>query len=130
MVTIKSMDGRRLDLREVIWVGDSKKRLKEFPQPMQKDMGDALYVAQAVGKSPSAKPYIGIGSGAFEIVEDYDTNTYRAVYTVKLGERIYVLHCFQKKSKRGIKTPQQEINLIKRRFRMAQEIEKEHEREN
>ena len=130
MVTIENMNRRRPDLREVIWVGDSKRRLREFPQPVQKDMGDALFIAQVGGKSPSAKPYRGIGSGVLEIVEDHDTNTYRAVYTVKLGERIYVLHCFQKKSKRGIKTPQQEINLIKRRFKMAQEMEKDHEQES
>ena len=73
---------------------------------------------------------LGVASGVFEIVDDYDTNTYRAIYTVKIGARIYVLHCFQKKSTRGIKTPRKEIDLIKRRLKMAQEMERNNERED
>jgi phage-related protein len=68
--------------------------------------------------------HLGLGSGVYEIVDDYDTDTYRAVYAVKLGQKIYVLHTFQKKSHRGRKTPQREINLIKRRFKQAQELAK------
>jgi phage-related protein len=112
-------------LREIAWVGDSKERLKEFPKPVQKRIGDALFVVQ-VGDTPnSAKPLKGVGSGVFEIVQPFAT--YRAVYAVKLGERIYVLHAFQKKSKRGIKTPQQEIDLIQRRFKIAQQMEAKNE---
>lgn len=124
------MDHERLNLREVIWIGDSKVRLKEFPQPIQKDIGDALFIAQAGSMSPEAKPFKGIGSGIFEIRADYRTGTYRAVYAVKIGERVYVLHCFQKKSRSGIKTPKKEIDLIKRRLRMAQELEEYYERED
>ena len=73
--------------------------------------------------SPAAKPFRGVGAGVFEIRAEHRTDTYRAVYAVKIGERVYVLHCFQKKSKSGIKTPKEEINLIKRRLRMARELE-------
>lgn len=90
-------------------------------------MGHALYLVQTGQTPPHAKPLRGIGSGVFEIVDDYDTNTYRAVYAVKVGESLYVLHAFQKKSKRGIKTPQKEIELIKQRLRRAQEMAQEEE---
>ena len=73
------MDHERINLREAIWIGDSKARLKEFPQPVQKDIGDALFIAQAGGMSPGAKPFKGVGSGVFEIRSDYRTDTYRAV---------------------------------------------------
>ncbi len=124
------MDYERINLREAVWIGDSKARLKEFPQPVQKDIGDALFIVQAGSTSPAAKPFKGVGSGVFEIRSDYRTDTYRAVYAVKLGERVYVLHCFEKKSKRGIKTPKKEVDLIKRRFKMAQELEEYYEQEN
>ena len=124
------MDHERLNLRDAIWVGDSKAQLKEFPQSVQKDIGDALFIAQAGSMSPAAKPFKGIGSGVFEIRADYRTDTYRAVYAVKIGERVYVLHCFQKKSRRGIQTPKKEVDLIKRRLRMAQELEKNYEQED
>ncbi|MDE0684691.1 MAG: type II toxin-antitoxin system RelE/ParE family toxin [Candidatus Poribacteria bacterium] len=121
------MDHERINLRETVWIGDSKARLKEFPQPVQKDIGDALFIVQAGSMSPAAKPFKGVGSGVFEIRSDYRTDTYRAVYAVKIGERVYVLHCFQKKSKRGIKTPKKEVDLIKRRLKMAQELEENYE---
>ena len=124
------MDHERINLREAVWIGDSKARLKEFPQPVQKDIGDALFIVQAGSMSPTAKPFKGVGSGVFEIRSDYRTDTYRAVYTVKIGERVYVLHCFQKKSKRGIKTPKKEVDLIKRRLKMAQELEENYEQED
>lgn len=124
------MDHERINLRETVWIGDSKARLKEFPQPVQKDIGDALFIAQAGSMSPAAKPFKGIGSGVFEIRSDYRTDTYRAVYAVKIGERVYVLHCFEKKSKRGIKTPKKEVDLIKRRLKMAQELEENYEQED
>ena len=110
--------------RNVRWVGDSKERLQTFPAPVRKDIGHALYRVQIGEIPPSAKPMIGIESGVFEIVDNYGTGTYRAVYTVKIGRSVYVLHCFQKKSKRGIRTPKKEIDLIKRRLRRAKEMEK------
>ena len=124
------MDHERLNLRDAIWVGDSKAQLKAFPQSVQKDIGDALFIAQAGSLSPAAKPFKGVGSGVFEIRADYRTDTYRAVYAVKIGERVYVLHCFQKKSRRGIKTAKKDVDLIKRRLRMAQELEKNYEQED
>lgn len=85
-------------------------------------MGYALYQAQVGLKAPSAKPLRGFGSsGILEIVEDHQTDTYRAVYTVKFSELVYVLHAFQKKSKKGIATPKPELDLIKKRLRAAEE---------
>ena len=124
------MDHERINLREAVWIGDSKARLKEFPQPVQKDIGDALFIVQAGSMSPAAKPFKGVGSGVFEIRLDYRTDAYRAVYAVKIGERVYVLHCFQKKSKRGIKTPKKEVDLIKRRLKMAQKLEENYEQKD
>ena len=124
------MDHERLNLRDAIWVGDSKAHLKEFPQSVQKDIGDALFIAQAGSMSPAAKPFKGVGSGVFEIRADYRTDTYRAVYAVKIGARVYVLHCFQKKSRRGIQTPKKDVDIIKKRLRMAQELEKSYEQED
>lgn len=121
------MNYERRNLKETVWVGDSKAKLLEFPKAVQKDIGDALFFAQAGSLSPAAKPFKGVGPGVFEIRADHRTNTYRAVYAVKIGERIYVLHCFQKKSWRGIKTPKKEVDLIKGRLKMAQELEVNYE---
>ena len=114
-------------VRDVRWIGDAKENLQGFPNQVRKDIGHALYLVQTGQTPPSAKPMRGIESGVFEIVDDYDTNTYRAVYTVKIGRSLYVLHAFQKKSKRGIATPKQEIDLIKRRLRRAKELAKQEE---
>lgn len=124
------MNYNRLNLKEAIWIGDSKTKLKEFPESVQKDIGDALFIAQAGSMSPAAKPFKGVGSGVFEIRSDYRTDTYRAVYAVKIGERVYILHCFQKKSRRGIKTSKRDVALIKRRLRLALELEASYEQEN
>ena len=114
-------------MRDVKWVGDSREQLRRFPKPARETIGEALRIAQTGGKHRKAKPLIGIGSCIFEIAARYDTNTYRAVYTVKLGENIYVLHVFQKKSTRGIRTPKKEIDLIKQCLRMAREMERKNE---
>ena len=108
------------------WVGSSKKDFLTFPARVKGEMGTALGVAQFGGKHPSAKPWKGHGPGVFEVVEDHIGDTYRAVYTVKLAGIIYVLHCFQKKSKKGKETPKQTINLIKQRLKTATEA---HERQ-
>jgi phage-related protein len=112
-------------LRPLIWLGDSLKTLQDFPDPVQKDIGDALQVVQWGEMPGNAKPLKGLGSGIYEIVQRFDKNTYRAVYALKLGQNVYVLHAFQKKSKTGIKTPQQDIDLIKQRYREAVEQEKD-----
>ena len=124
------MNYNRLNLKEAIWIGDSKTKLKEFPESVQKDIGDALFFAQAGSMSPAAKPFKGVGSGVFEIRADYRTDTYCAVYAVKIGERVYILHCFQKKSRRGIKTSKRDVALIKRRLRLALELEANYEQKN
>ena len=114
-------------IKDVQWVGDSRERVRCFPKPARGAVGEALRIAQIGGKHRNAKPLIGVGSGVFEIVVPYDTNTYRAVYTVKIGENIYVLHAFQKKSTRGIRTPKREIDLIKQRLKIAREMEAKNE---
>ena len=97
--------------------------MKEFPPDVQDEMGYALYVAQEGGKHPKAKPLKGF-IGVMEIRSTYQTNTYRSMYTTKINEKIYVLHAFQKKSKKGIQTPRKEIDLIKRRLKIAQDLAK------
>lgn len=97
----------------------------EFPEGVTRFMGHALHEAQTGDKSDSAKPLRGFGgAGVLEVVKDYDGDTYRAVYTVKLAGVVYVLHCFQKKSKKGIETPKPVIDLIKRRLAVATEMHK------
>ncbi len=106
--------------RSVHWVASSRDDLREFPDEARRDVGFALSFAQRGEKHPSAKPLKGFkGSGVLEIVEDHHGDTYRAIYTVKFAEAIYVLHAFKKKSKSGIKTPQHEIELIGRRLKTA-----------
>lgn len=110
-------------LKPVIWVGASKKELKAFPRTVQRDFGQALFTAQAGGVDPAAKPMKGFkGTLVMEITASYRTDTYRAVYTVNIGEYIFVLHAFQKKSKTGIKTPQKHINMIDQRLVQAKRI--------
>jgi phage-related protein len=111
-----------------VWLGDSRRNIQAFPPGAQKVIGDELQLVQFGGMPKDAKPFKGIGSGVFEIVLAYETNAYRAVYAVQLGKKIYVLHAFQKKSKSGIKTPQQDIDLIKRRYKDAKELAKREEK--
>ena len=112
--------------KHVLWVGSSKKDLMAMPEEVKSAFGFALYLAQQGKKHQNAKPLKGFsGAGVLEVVEDCLGDTFRAVYTVKIAEVIYVLHCFQKKSKRGIETPKQEIDLIRDRLRMAQDHAKE-----
>jgi phage-related protein len=106
--------------KPVVWIGSSLSDLKDFPETVQSDIGYALYFAQDGIKHPSAKPLKGFkGAGVLEIVENYDGDTYRAVYTVKMVGVVYVLHTFQKKSKQGIATSRQDIALIEARLKLA-----------
>jgi len=107
------------EIKLIRWLGDTKKVLKNLPDPVQKDIGDALYDVQTGETPPSSKPLTGIGSGIYEIVDRYDKDTYRAVYAVKLGNYIYVLHVFKKKSKQGISTPKEYVKIIKQRYKEA-----------
>ena len=103
------------------WIGSAKKDYRAFPLDVQQDMGYALGLAQLGGKHPHAKPWKGQGSGILEVVEDHRGDAYRAVYTVRFAGVVYVLHAFQKKSKTGIKTPQEDIDLIGERLKSAQQ---------
>ena len=87
---------------------------------MQDSFGFELFLAQVGQYPPSAKPLKGFGSGTVELVEDFDGDTYRAVYTVRFGTAVYVLHAFKKKSKRGIKTPRSDSDLIRQRLKTAE----------
>ena len=101
------------------WIGSAKQDLLSFPDPVIDRMGYALGVAQLGGKHPHAKPWKGEGGGVFEVVEDFSGDTYRAIYTVRFAEVIYVLHAFQKKSTKGIATAANDIAMIKARLRLA-----------
>ena len=117
-------EDERSVLRTLVWLGDSRRNIQAFPAGAQKLIGDELQLVQFGGMPKDAKPFKGVGSGVFEIALAYETNAYRAVYAVQLGAKIYVLHAFQKKSKSGVKTPQKDIDLIKRRYNDAKELAK------
>jgi phage-related protein len=106
--------------KPVHWIGSSRDDLRAFPEPVKRRVGGALWEAQIGSKAPYAKPLKGFGGASvLEVVDDFDGNTYRAVYTVKFAKAVYVLHVFQKKSKRGIATPKSEIALIEQRLKRA-----------
>jgi len=114
--------------RSVVWVGSSRRDLRGFPREVRRELGQALYAAQQGETDPSAKPLRGFGGGSvLEIVVDQQGGTWRAVYTVRYREAIYVLHAFQKKSKRGIATPMKDIDLIHHRLAEAERLQREKE---
>ena len=109
-------------MKDLEFVGSSREDLSAFPQEVKSVMGFALRQAQAGEKHPHAKPLKGFsGAGVLEVVEDFDGDTFRAVYTVRFSTHVYVLHAFQKKSKTGIATPKQHLDLIHRRLKRALE---------
>lgn len=101
------------------WIGSSKRDLLAFPEAVKDTVGTALSFAQFGGKHPAAKPWKGLGPGVLEVVEDFDGDTYRAVYTVKFARIVYVLHAFQKKAPTGIRTARGDVELVERRLSMA-----------
>ena len=108
-------------IKPLQWIGSSKKDLLAMPNDVLDVFGFALHLAQTGKKHDQAKPLKGFGgAGVLEVVGDYMGDTYRAVYTVKIADAVYVLHCFQKKSKSGIETPKHEMDLIRDRLRTAQ----------
>ena len=109
------------DEKAVHWVGSAKRDFMRLPAAVRSAMGYALGVAQYGGKHPSAKPWKGEGAGIFEIVEDYAGDTYRALYTVRFADAIYVLHAFQKKSPSGRRTAQLDVALVRERLKRARE---------
>jgi phage-related protein len=103
--------------------GSSRKDMREFPPAVRRVFGVALFAAQLGERPPEAKPLSGFGgAGVLELVEDHNRSTYRAVYTVRFADKIYVLHAFQKKSKRGIATPKLEIERVRERLRVAEHL--------
>ena len=107
-------------LRPLFWVGSSRKDLLAMPPDVIDVFGFALHLAQTGGKHLQARPLKGFGgAGVLEVLEDHLGNTYRAVCTLKIKDTVYVLHCFQKKSHRGIETPQQEMQTIRERLQLA-----------
>jgi len=109
--------------KPLVFVGSSRKDLRKFPRAVRDDVGFDLYMVQQGGTPPSAKPLKGL-RGVMELVERYEKDTYRAVYVANVGEAVYVLHCFKKKSKHGISTPREEMEVIRSRLKYAFELEK------
>ncbi len=106
--------------RPVLWIASSKRDLKTFPAEVQRAIGHKLWSGQIGEKHPDAKALKGFGDASvIEIIEAWQGNTYRAVYTVRFTEFVYVLHAFQKKSRRGAQTPKGDIDLIRKRLRDA-----------
>ena len=110
-----------LSRKPLEFIGSSREDLRKFPKEVRIVVGTALNSAQLGGKHPAAKPLKGFGgAGVLEIVDDFDGETYRAVYTVRFADVVYVLHAFQKKSRKGIETPRRELELIRRRYKSAE----------
>ena len=115
------------DITPVVWVGDAREQVQSFPKAVRADIGAALYDVQLGEKPPKAKPFKGVASWVLEIVTRFETDTYRTVYAVKIGQRVYVLHAFQKKSPKGKKTASLDVEMITRRYKEALRMEKEYE---
>jgi phage-related protein len=106
----------------VRWVGSSKKDLSAFPEEVKYCLGGALFEAQIGGKALYAKPLKGFGGGTvLEVADDFNGDTFRAVYTIRFTEVVYVLHAFKKKSMRGVATPKKELAVIEQRLKQAME---------
>jgi phage-related protein len=111
------------DERPIVWVGSSKEDLKSFPEEVRGQIGYALAVAQEGGEHPDAKPLkVFVGADLFEVVEDFDGDSYRAIYTVQFEEAIYVLHAFHERSKSGSGISQREVTQISERLKRAEEL--------
>jgi phage-related protein len=107
--------------KPLFWIGSSLSDLLALPETVKDEIGAALSVAQFGGEHPSVKPWKGEGPGIFEIVEHHRGDAYRAIYTVRFADAVYVLHTFQKKSPRGIKTPRRDVELVAQRLKLAQQ---------
>ena len=111
------------DEKPLFWIGSARKDLLAMPKAVQREFGFALHLAQIGTRHPNTKVLKGFGSaGVLEVVEDYATDTYRAVYTVRLSEAIFVLHCFKKKPTKGSETPKPDMELIRRRLDDARRL--------
>jgi len=113
-------------VKDIEWVGRSREALREFPQDVRRTMGFALREAQRGDKNERAKPLKGFGgAGVLEIVDDFDSDTYRTMYTVRFVDTVYVLHAIQKKSTHGIETPQREMDTVRRNLARVEQVEAE-----
>ena len=116
--------------KELVWLASSRRDMKEMPRTVQREFGVALFAVQSGVTPPDAKPLKGFGgAGVLELVEDDRSGTYRAVYTVRFASAVYVLHVFQKKSKRGVATPPQDIEKVVERLKRAEDIHKKRQKE-
>ena len=117
---------QQMEMKPVIWVGSSREDLKELPEGVQDKIGRALLKVHYGSKPTSARILSGFhGAGVLEIKADHDGDTYRAIYTVRFAERVYVLHVFQKKSRHGIQTSKQDIDLLQARLERAETMHQE-----
>ena len=116
--------------KALVWIGSSKRDLVAMPSAMRRDFGFALDFAQQGLRPDGAKQLKGKAAGATQLSEDYQGDTYRAVYTVELEGCVYVLHCFQKKSKKGAETPKPDLDLIEARLKAARSLHAECKRKN
>jgi len=107
-------------MKPLFWIGSSLKDLKALPDEVQRVIGRELMDVQFGGQPLHAKPMNGLGPRVYEIVEDFDTDTYRGVYTVRFADAVYALHVFQKKSRHARETPQHEVDLIRARLKQAE----------
>ncbi len=123
---VHGVAGEERKPRPAVWVGTSLEDLKMFPDEVQDEMGYGIFVAQMGDKHRKAKPLKGFkGGGVLEMISDHRGDTFRAVYTVRLVHAVYVLHAFQKKSKKGIETQKRDMELIGRRLKRAEEMDSE-----
>jgi phage-related protein len=111
-------------IKPAVFVGSSRKDLRAFPGKVRQEIGQAFFEVQLGDHPASAKPLKGFGSGVLEIRDNFDGDTSRAVYTVRFAGVLYVLHAFQKKSTKGIATPQRHLDLVRQRLREAETIHK------
>jgi phage-related protein len=113
-------------VRPVVWVGSSRRDLRAFPRPVRREAGQALYAAQQGETDPAAKVLRGFGGASvLEVIAQHRGDTWRAVYTVRYAEAVYVLHAFQKKAKRGIATPKADMDLIRQRLSEAERLHRQ-----
>ncbi len=117
-------------MKRLVWLADSRRNIKSFPAGVQDDFGYALYAAQLGETSPKAKPLHGLGSGVMEISANDEGGTWRTIYTVSIGDAIYVVHAFKKKSKAGIATPKSEIELVRQRLKQLRSEVRNGEKKN
>lgn len=110
-----------LTTREIAWIKAARKDFEEFPRAARIEMRRALTIAAEGAKADIAKPLLGFGSGVFEVALKHRGDAYRTVYAVQIGDAVWVIHAFQKKSKSGIKTPKPELDLIEQRLKRLRE---------